>query len=53
VMSCYSPISSAVATGSAGCCTNTNSLRSRPLLESGARTRRGEPIHLAKFDAIW
>jgi hypothetical protein len=36
-----SSISSAVATGSAACCASTESLRSRPLLESDAHTPRG------------
>jgi hypothetical protein len=35
VLSCRSSISSAVATGSAACCTNTNSLRKQPRVESG------------------
>ncbi len=51
VLSYCSSISSDVATDSAGCCTNTKSLRSRPRLESDARTRRGGPVHLAKFEA--
>src|SRR6266511_387604 len=52
VLSCCSSISSAVATGSAACCASTESLRSRLLLESDAHTPRGEPIHVAKLEAI-
>jgi hypothetical protein len=42
-----------LATGSAACCANTESLRSRPLLESDAHKPRGEPIHPAKLEALW
>ena len=51
VLSCRSSISSAVATGSAACCASTESLHSRPLLESDAHTPR-EAIHLAKLEAV-
>jgi transposase InsO family protein len=49
---CRSSISSGVATGSAACCASTESPRSRPPLESDAHPPRGEPIHVAKLDAI-